>query len=77
MKTIKFRPDFESKLKKLKVKTKFTKRFLEGILPNETQDQALEYMNSVPTWSLFIMGAFDFHKLSEEECSFWTKISKK
>ena len=77
MKTIKFRPDYEAKLKKLKVKTKFTKRFLDGILPNETQDQALAYLNSMPTWSLFIMGAFDFHKLSEKECLFWTKIAGK
>ena len=77
MKSIKFREDYEAKLKRLHIKTKFTKRFIDGILPNETQDQALAYLDSMPTWSLFIMGAFDFHKLSEKESLFWTKITEK
>lgn len=77
MKTLHFKQEYEQKLKRLRIKTKFTKLFLSGIFLDETLDHALVYINSMPSWFLFITGAFDFTKLSKEEARFWTEISMK
>jgi hypothetical protein len=75
MKTPTFTPEYEAKLKQLRIKTKFVKLVRHGLLSGETFEQAIEYLNSQPTWSNFIFGSCDFARITEEERVFWTKIA--
>jgi len=77
MKTPTFTPAYDAKLKQLRIKTKFVKLFYKGLLPDETGEEAIAYLNRQPTWSNFIFGSCDFARLTEEERIFWTKIAMK
>ena len=72
-----FKEPYESKLKKLKIKTKFVDMLRANLLEGETIEQACEYLNRQPIWSMFIFGAADFTKASKEEMEFWTKIAER
>ena len=76
MKIPTFTEPYESKLKELKIKTKFVDMLRANLLEGETIEQAIEYLNHQPSWTMFIFGASDFTKASKEEMEFWTKIAK-
>lgn len=75
MKTIIFKSEYEQRLKQLKIKTKFCRLLNSGRMDNESLDEAVAFCNNQPSWSLFILGAFDFLTLSKEEMRFWTEKS--
>lgn len=77
MKRITFTEPYESKLKKLKIKTRFVDMLRANLLEGETIEQACEYLNRQPIWACFIFGAADFTKASKEEMEFWTKIAER
>lgn len=77
MKTLIFKPEYEQKLKSLRIKTKFCKRLNAGRIYKESLDETAAYVNNQPSWLLFILGAFDFFTLSKEESKFWADISDK
>jgi hypothetical protein len=79
-KTIVFKPEFEEKLKKLKIKTKFIyniKRDLD-IKLQDTTDKTLikriEELDDRPSWRLFILGAFVWEYTPEGK-DYWSYIS--
>lgn len=68
-----FKEPYESKLKKLKIKTRFVDLLRANLLEGETIEQACEYLNRHPTWKCFIFGVKVF---TDEEREFWTKIAE-
>jgi len=83
-KTIIFKPEFEKKLKKLKIKTKFIKNLRNPkwtILPNlnimEMNYKRMKYkerFENSKNWSEFISHAFNWIN-SPEGFDYWDKIS--
>lgn len=73
MKTIKFPPEYEEKLKKLKVKTKFVNNLLNyGFYnPNRLEEYARDNHYD---WYMFIAGGFIWEDTPEEH-DFWAKIA--
>jgi hypothetical protein len=69
-KTIIFKPEFEKKLKKLKIKTKFIKRWLADDPPTR-----FESLQSSKNWRDFILTAFIWKETIEGE-KYWNKISQ-
>lgn len=77
-KTIAFKPEFEKKLKKLRIKTKYVKNLMKpgaieanmGIQPKDP----VEYANNKHTWYRFITDTFAW-KSTPEGFTFWSNIS--
>lgn len=78
-KTIVFKPEIETKLKKLRIKTKFVKywianKWLFESYAKRHRKEANSY-EKANNWSLFIICAFQW-LLTEEGYDYWNKISK-
>ena len=69
-KTIVFKPEFEAKLKQLKIKTKFIKRLKE--YKSTISSDFINELNNRKSWKLFIDGAFTW---KYEELDFWYNIA--
>ena len=71
MKTITFKPEFEKKLKELRIKTKFVKNI--NFQKNHTKVE-IEELNEINHWTHFIRSAFIFKK-TPEGIDYWWGIS--
>lgn len=73
-KTIVFKPEFEAKLKKLKIKTKFVKNFNnpKWIIPENTESYREGCLNA-ECWTDFINMSFSWRN-SPEGFVYWYKI---
>jgi len=71
MKTIRFKPEFETKLKKLRIKTLFVKRLREDGPLNKRRVSSL---NGMISFCSFIMGSFIWND-TKEGYKFWDKIA--
>jgi mRNA-degrading endonuclease RelE of RelBE toxin-antitoxin system len=76
-KTIVFKPEFEKKLKKLKIKTKFVKNLKnpQWPHPDKTNYYKQEFENA-PNWKMFIHYAFNWARTPEDHF-YWERISNK
>lgn len=78
-KNIKIQPEFDAKLKKLRIKTKFMNNFGKWRKDVINKDIALcwktECLNT-NNWERFIIYAFSWN-LSPEGYTFWVKIARK
>ena len=83
MPTIVFKPEFEKKLKDLKIKTKFIKNMKYHILhedymecgcPNTVKEQ-LSILNNVEDWWTFIWKGFN-PETTKEGMPYWSNIAK-
>lgn len=74
-KTIIFKPEFETKLKKLKIKTKFVKNFNDPKWsnPNITKENQIECLNALG-WFIFVVFAFNW-KNTQEGQEYWENIA--
>ena len=76
-KTIIFKKEFEDKLKKLRIKTRFVKNFRNpkwDIPINE--DKYKKLFNSAKDWNSFIGYAFQWHN-TPERFQYWCEIAWK
>lgn len=74
-KTIVFKPEFEAKLKKLKIKTKFVSNIKNRTISNKAFKEHIIYLNSKSNWNNFISNAF-LWDYTPEKYVFWEEISK-
>ena len=82
MTTITFKPEFESKLKRLRIKTKFVKN-LKGYVKQigvsdsnqEILNQIIKNLNTSSSWDLFITRAFTWCETPEGR-GYWLEISQ-
>ena len=73
-KTIIFRPEFEEKLKKLKIKTKFVKYWKANKQTNTADSKyCREHALNATDWKRFIIWAFSW-ELTEEGYDYWDEI---
>lgn len=75
MATITFKEPFESKLKKLKIKTKFIHNIRKHCTGSDTLQKRIQKLNNKPDWDSFIMGAFIWMN-SPEGPLYWVKTCK-
>lgn len=73
-KTIYFKPEFESKLKQLKIKTKFVNNLRIALRTIENKDDRMFYLNTADNFSTFVKRAFVW-SVTPEEYDFWDIIS--
>lgn len=69
-----FKPEFEEKLKKLKIKTKFLKNVQYDIKHITTLRKRCQVLNSYKLWYTFIDMAFDWTQ-TEEGYKCWINIA--
>jgi hypothetical protein len=72
--TIVFKPEFEAKLKKLKIKTKFVKNWKANKWKVTNPIYQREKANSADNWEWFIIYAFSW-QLAPEGHDYWEHIS--
>lgn len=75
MKTVKFKEPFESKLKKLRIKTKFVNNINKGNIDLNLKDK-VDLLNEIQLWGDFIKSGFIFAETPEGK-EFWYNISSK
>ena len=76
-KTIVFKPEFETKLKQLKVKTKFVNNLRKARkleYTNNSMEAIVELLNGCTDFRSFIINAF-FWKITPEGEDFWDNIA--
>jgi hypothetical protein len=74
-KTIVFKSEFEAKLKKLKIKTKFIKNWKANKWENNDDPiYSRNIANNTTSWNIFIVWAFNW-KLTPEGHCYWEHIS--
>lgn len=77
-KTIVFKPEFEKKLKKLRIKTKYVNNLMKpGAIKANTgvqPEDPVEYANNKHNWYEFIANTFIW-KDTPEGFYFWSRIS--
>lgn len=71
-KTIVFKPEFETKLKQLKVKTKFVNNLRK--YTNNSMEDVVAWLNCSKSFSLFICNAF-LWRSTPEGADFWNNIA--
>ena len=75
-KNIKIQPEFDAKLKKLRIKTKFMNNF--GKWEKETDEDVILHWKHIclntDYWNVFIIHAFNW-RLSPEGDTFWSNIA--
>jgi hypothetical protein len=74
-KTITFKPEFEKKLKKLKIKTKFVKNWKANKWATSNPTANRELALQVNSWEEFIMYAFGWN-MTSEGYDYWYNISE-
>lgn len=77
-KTIMFKSEFETKLKQLKVKTKFVNNLRNAKkleYTNNSMENIIELLNCFNSFEFFISYAF-YWENTPEGCGFWMNISK-
>ena len=72
-KTITFKPEFEAKLKKLRIKTKFVKYYKANKWIGSDPLLMRNACNRTTEWYIFIVYAFSW-ELTEEGYSYWEKV---
>jgi hypothetical protein len=78
-KTIVFKKEFEDKLKKLKIKTKFLNNLtVESVNQNtgnhfQTLEEVVEHLNSKQSYKRFLVGSFIWNT-SNEGSEYWHSI---
>jgi len=81
MNTLRFKPEFEAKLKKLKIKTKFVKERKAHLLAKKNGDETRRFVNQIVfegtnNWRTFINNAFDWSRTADGD-NFWEMIFEK
>lgn len=72
-KTIVFKPEFEAKLKKLKIKTKFVSNIKKHSHNGSTFNEQIAFLNTLLTWNGFIRSAFVWSE-TPEGSDFWFNL---
>jgi hypothetical protein len=70
-----FKKEFEDKLKKLRIKTKFVKNIRNQHKGSKLQ-QRIQYLDRITYWKNFVSAAF-FWVNTPEGWKYWVKISYK
>lgn len=75
-KTLTFKPEFEAKLKQLKIKTKFVNNCKKVKWPEHQAIRIKECFNTTNNWLHFIVYAFHWDS-TPEGYDYWFKIARK
>jgi hypothetical protein len=74
-KTITFKPEFEKKLKELKIKTKFVHHIKLYRTRLDTFEERIEALKDESTFNGFVFSAFDF-SATPDGIKYWHEISQ-